>query len=197
MQDATLKPGFPEPVKNAQNIFRYLLDAMSRPGEIQSIKTFTETVSTCNATTIASALTLLDYETPFWLSDSLNTQEVSEYLIFHTGAGKMETADKAAFLLVGNISELPALKEFSLGSPEYPDRSATILLAVPSFESGTEVKLSGPGIKEEITFSAESLNVDFWKMAQANNALYPQGVDFFFCTEDAIAALPRSTTIKV
>ncbi len=197
MQDATLKPGFPEPVKNAQNIFRYLLDAMSCPGEILSFDTFTETVGNCNATTIASALTLLDYETPFWLSDSLNTQEVSEYLIFHTGAGKTNDTEKAAFLLVGNIQELPSLNDVSLGTPEYPDRSATILLAVPSFESGTEVKLSGPGIKDETTFSAEGLNEDFWKMAQANNALYPQGVDFFFCTEDAIAALPRSTTIKV
>lgn len=197
MQETALKPGFPEPVKNAQNMFRYLLDVMSRPGKIQTIKPDAEAVGSCNATTITTALTLLDYETPFWLSESLNTEEIAYYLTFHTGAKRTEKTDQASFLLVGNISELPPLNEISLGNPEYPDSSATILLLVPSFSNGMKVELSGPGIKEQISFSAEGLDENFWKMAQANNALYPQGIDFFFCSESAIAALPRSTTIKV
>ncbi len=197
MNDASLKPGLSNPVHDAQNIFRNVLDAMSRPGKVISPSVRVEGVGNINSVMYAVGLTLLDYETPYWLSESFDTEDVAHYLSFHTGAKKVTTPGSAAFLFVNGIDELPALKNMALGSPQYPDASSTVLISVPSFSTGEQVKLSGPGIETETDFGSEGLNFSFWKMAQANSGLYPLGVDFCFCSPDALAALPRSTKIEM
>ncbi len=195
MNTTALKPGFSDPVHDAQLVFRNLLNVMSRPGKVRTVNEYVSNTGALNPVMASVVLTLLDYETPFWLSESLNTEEIAHYISFHTGAKKVNNSEDAICLLVGNEKEFPALGKISLGTPEYPDRSSTILLGVPSFNTGLEVKLSGPGIKSETQFASEGLTAGFWKTAISNNSLYPQGGDFFFCSNNAIAALPRSTTI--
>ena len=195
--DSSLKAGLDDPIHDAQGVFRSLLHVMSRPGDVKSLKKCCEGVYPLNPVMAATALTLLDFETPFWLCEKLDVPDVATYLPFHTGAKRVADPAKADFLFVDSPESLPDLSEVRSGTPEYPDQSATIVLDITTFGVGKMVRLSGPGIENITNFSADNLDDMFWHMAIKNNAGFPLGVDFIFCGIDAVAALPRSTKIEL
>ena len=45
---------------------------------------------------------------------------------------------------------------FALGTPEYPDRSTTLVLQVERFGTGQPLALSGPGIADSASFSRDA-----------------------------------------
>ncbi|MEL7260416.1 MAG: phosphonate C-P lyase system protein PhnH, partial [Pseudomonadota bacterium] len=104
----------------------------------------------------------------------------------HTGAPFVDASD-AAFVL-GTWAEIE-LDTLPLGTAEYPDRSATVIVEQNAVrpEGAT---LRGPGIKD----TAE-LNLPDIAIFQRNAALFPLGLDFFFTHGAQLAALPRSTKV--
>jgi alpha-D-ribose 1-methylphosphonate 5-triphosphate synthase subunit PhnH len=69
------------------------------------------------------------------------------------------------------------------------------VVQVASFGNGEELKLWGPGIAGTRPFSAQPLPADFRARLIANREMFPRGVDLILVSEDAVAALPRSTRI--
>src|SRR6516164_7143922 len=98
----------------------------------------------------------------------------------------------AAFAFIADPVHAPAFDDFSLGTPQYPDRSATLVLQVEGFGTGQRLLLSGPGIADVQSFSAQRLPPDFQARIAANRALFPRGVDVILVSPNAVAALPRS-----
>jgi alpha-D-ribose 1-methylphosphonate 5-triphosphate synthase subunit PhnH len=190
---ADIAPGFDDSVHGAQQVFRAVLAALSRPGTLQLLTGLPG--APLPPTLAAAALMLLDHDTPVWLSPSLRTDAVRRFLAFHAGAPVTLTPSDAAFVLCAAPQEAPELDALSQGTPDYPDASATLLIAVAGFEAGETVTLSGPGIETEQSFRAAGLDADFWQSARRNAARYPLGVDFLFCGPDTVAGLPRSTRI--
>jgi alpha-D-ribose 1-methylphosphonate 5-triphosphate synthase subunit PhnH len=132
-------------------------------------------------------LTLCDPDTPVWLAPSLDTAPVRDWMAFHTGAPTADRA-KAAFAF-GQWEEMLPLTDFPIGTSEYPDRSATLIVEMP--EMGQRHRLTGPGIKTEAR-----LTLPDPKALQTNAALFPLGLDFFFTCQDRFAGLPRTTRIE-
>src|ERR1043166_6266821 len=128
--------GFAEPVLAAQATFRTVMDAMARPGSVRGLAGIAAPAPLSpSAATIA--LTLLDYETPFWLDARLAAApEVARFISFHTGA--QLTADPAAagFAFVAAPAAMPPFASFAQGSAEYPDRSTTLVLQVTQLAEG-------------------------------------------------------------
>ena len=154
-------PAFSQPVFDMQRVFRVVLDAMSRPARLCRLPVFPQSVPDGLSPVLADlALTLCDGESPLWLSPGLRKDETTTWLRFHCGCPIVEEADKAAFALVADASELPPLSAFAQGVPAYPDRSATVLLAGLAFDAGTRFRGSGPGICGESTFTC-TLPEDF------------------------------------
>lgn len=138
-------PAFSQPVFDMQRVFRVVLDAMSRPARLCRLPVFPQSVPDGLSPVLADlALTLCDGESPLWLSPGLRKDETTTWLRFHCGCPIVEEADKAAFALVADASELPPLSAFAQGVPAYPDRSATVLLAGLAFDAGTRFRGSGP-----------------------------------------------------
>ena len=79
----------------------------------------------------ALALSLCDFETPLWLDPALSTEAVRDYLRFHTGAPIVAAAEPPSPFSRGRSRGLD-LAAFSLGSLEYPDRSATLIVQLRS-----------------------------------------------------------------
>ena len=81
------------------------------------------------------------------------------------------------------------LSTYPIGTPEYPDRSATLVVEHPDLQSEGAM-LKGPGIKTTATLSIPERDA-----FQMNASLYPLGLDFIFASGDQIAALPRTTEV--
>ena len=184
---------FPAPVLASQAAFRALMEALARPGTVKPLPPAAAAPSPLSATAAAVALTMLDYETPVWLDAPLAQRpQVADWIRLHTGARVTSDPREAAFAFIADPVHAPAFDGYSLGTPEYPDRSATLVLQVEDFGSGQRLLLAGPGIADVRSFSARPLPPDFQNRIAANRALFPRGVDMILVSPDAVAALPRS-----
>jgi alpha-D-ribose 1-methylphosphonate 5-triphosphate synthase subunit PhnH len=191
-----LTAAFADPVHASQNTFRAVMEALARPGTIVPLAATIAAPSPLHPAAAAVALTLLDYETSVWLDPALSTtRDVADWIRFHTGAPITSDARTAAFAFVADGARAPALEAFSLGTPEYPDRSTTLVLQVEQFCVGESLTLAGPGIPGTQSFAAAPLPSNFGAQLVANRALFPRGVDVILVTDDAIAALPRSVRV--
>jgi alpha-D-ribose 1-methylphosphonate 5-triphosphate synthase subunit PhnH len=191
----TIAAGFADPSLDAQATFRSLLEAIAHPGRIVAVP---ERLPTPPAPLLgpayAAALTLLDFETPLWLDPALATPAVIDSLRLQCGCPIVEQATASFALLAGPGAPLAA---FHQGTPEYPDRSATLIWQVESLEAGRGVLLTGPGIRAGTRLHVDGLPRDFWPQWRMNHRQFPLGVDVMFVTTDRLAALPRSTEVSI
>lgn len=185
--------GFADPVRDAQHTFRLVLKAMAEPGIRDDLTGVVGTPLPPVMTAIA--LTLLDFETPVFLAGAWSPH-VPSYLAFRTGAPITQASERAAVILASSSADIP-WNAYAVGTAEYPDRSATILVAVGDGDGDTAVELSGPGIAGARRVSVSGLDATFWRNAQENAAQYPLGADFIFCAPSSVLALPRSTAIRI
>ena len=184
--------GFAASVLAAQRTFRTVIDTMARPGTVRPLAGIAAPAP-LSPTAAAIALTLLDYETPFWLDAPLAAAgEVARFISFHTGARVTADPADAAFAFVAAPAAAPPFARFAQGSLEYPDRSTTLVLQVAQLAEGEGMALRGPGILGARRLAASPLPVDFLAQLADNRARFPRGVDILLAAPDAVAGLPRS-----
>ncbi|MFG1345452.1 phosphonate C-P lyase system protein PhnH [Xanthobacter autotrophicus DSM 431] len=187
-----LAAGFADPVHDAQRAFSALMWAMAQPGLPVPLSSELAPPAPLSPEMAAAALALLDYETPVFLDRALAAHpQVAAFLRFHTGAPLAAEPAGARFALIGDPAGLADFSAFAQGEPDYPDRSATLLVQVETLGAGA-LALEGPGIKGRRAFAAAPLPADFDRRLAANRMLYPLGVDLFLIAPGAVAGLPRS-----
>ncbi len=192
---APIARGFKEPVFDSQRAFRAAMEALANPGRIRPVGRMLVDAPLPPAAA-AVALALCDYETTLFLAPSIAASTgIADYLRFHTDATLVAEPGLAAFALVDLDSDELRLATFAQGTPEYPDRSTTVIVIVDSLADGPAVTLSGPGIAGKAELRIAGLPGDFVEQWQANRAGFPLGVDIIFATSEVILGLPRSTRI--
>ncbi len=191
-----VQEGFADLARDSQRVFRAVMTAMSRPGAIVNIDVGLVPPAPLAHGAAALALALCDFETPIWLDPSLSQGDARDYLRFHTGAPIVEAAERAAFAFFAGPPGAAEIDAFSLGSQEYPDRSATLIVQVRSLAANPGWRLTGPGVDGEAFLEAGPLSADFVERRRALRGLFPRGLDFIFVAETRAAALPRTTRIE-
>jgi alpha-D-ribose 1-methylphosphonate 5-triphosphate synthase subunit PhnH len=171
-----LEPGFADPVHDAQASFRAVLDAMAHPGRVVTMPARLPFSLPLGTAAVAVALSLCDADTPVWLDP----------------APLAATPSEASFAFVADPAAMPALYSFALGSDEYPERSATLVIEVSSLADGDGVRLRGPGIEDEARLAVAGVPARFWAERAALAELFPRGLDMVFACGDALVAVPRS-----
>ena len=186
MRAETLTGGFEAPAHQAAHAFRAIMDALARPGRTLDA---TGAAPPAPLSTAAGAvlLTRCDSDTPVHLAGAFDTPEVRTWLAFHTGA-PIATPAGCMFAL-GAWEGLQPLSAYPIGTSEYPDRSATLIVECDAL-SGEGAVLRGPGIQ-----GAAALSLPEVAAFQANAALFPLGLDFIFTSGTHLAALPRTTQV--
>ncbi|MEL7132562.1 MAG: phosphonate C-P lyase system protein PhnH [Pseudomonadota bacterium] len=187
MQANTLSGGFANPAIDAAHAFRRVMEAMARPGTIQTVSGAAppEPLSPAAA---AVLLTLCDTDTPAHLASAANCAPVRQWLAFHTGAPLTDPAH--CMFAVGTWDALQPLPSFPVGTSQYPDRSATLIVEVEELENAGST-LAGPGIKGEARLALPETEA-----FQANRKLFPRGLDFIFTCGHQLVALPRTTQVR-
>lgn len=173
--------GFNDPSRDSARAFRIALDAMARPGSRHQLDVARgpAPLSPAAATLL---LTLTDRTTPLHLAGVFDCEDVRGWIAFHTGAPL--TGPAGAAFAIGHWDALP-LAGFPCGTPEYPDRGATLIVDHP-FGLPTH-RLTGPGIKGHVDTS----------LPGDRSVAFPLGLDLFLTDGIMMAALPRSTKTEV
>lgn len=190
-----LAGGFAEPVFHAQSVFKLMMDAMSRPGTIQTVAPDALPPAPLGVASGAIALTLCDHDTPVWLSSGLAKSAVPQWLGFHTGAPVTPEKAEARFAVVEAGTPLSSFGLFAAGTQEYPDRSTTVVIELADIEGGRKLALMGPGIKTVTDIAPLGLPDTFLRLWTENRALFPRGIDIVLTSGSRFVCLPRTTKI--
>lgn len=188
----TQLPGFQDSVHDAQQTFRALLEALARPGILQTTPPLTapdDLVPSC----AAACLTLLDLETTIWLQPGIS-EAIRAWLLFHTGCRFTAQPQTADFAVIWNVETIPRLDEFHWGTAEYPEASTSLLIQLPSLQGESSVTLQGPGIVNTLALQTP-LNLDFWQQWHTMTAEYPLGIDSWCFAGHHVLGLPRTARI--
>ncbi len=187
MRAETLSGGFADPAIQSAHAFRSVMEAMARPGTLHDIKGAEPPAPLSNAAG-AVLLTLCDTETPVYLAGAADCDAVRAWLAFHTGAPV--TGPSHCMFAVGTWDALSPVSAYPIGTSDYPDRSATLILECSALAASGAI-LTGPGIKESARLSLPEVEA-----FRTNRALYPLGLDFILTSGNRLAALPRSTIVS-
>lgn len=189
--------GFSDAVLNSQEIFRALMDAMANPGRVIPVRDLVNAPAPLSPVAASVAATLFDHDATVWCDKTIAGSEAATgWLKFHTGLELTTNPSEAQFALIRDIETMPSFESFAKGTPEYPDRSTTLILQIEGFDGAEELTLEGPGIKDTQTFAPSQLPKMFIDQWAANRGAFPRGIDLIFAGKGALAALPRTTRIS-
>ncbi|MDE1570779.1 phosphonate C-P lyase system protein PhnH [Aquabacter sediminis] len=196
MAATALAAGFSDPSRDAQRTFKAVMWALAQPGTPQKLATDLTPPAPLTPELAAIALALLDYETPVWLDPALrDAPGVADFLRFHTGAPVVADTAAARFALIASGANLPDFSRFAQGEPDYPDRSATLIVGVEDAGpdgAGVRLRLEGPGIDGTARLGAAPLPEDMADRLRENRAAFPLGIDLLLVARGIVVGLPRS-----
>lgn len=193
---APLAPGFDDGVMDATRCFRTILTAMARPAGILDLPVRPPAPAGLNAGVAAVLLTLADADTPVWLGPGVETPEARDHLRFHAGCPLVDDPARAVFAVLPADGDLAPLDALSLGTAEYPDRSATVVLKADGLSDTAGPWFSGPGILVRRRLAVIPAAADLWPRIRANGRDFPRGLDWIFATPESVAALPRTAKVE-
>jgi alpha-D-ribose 1-methylphosphonate 5-triphosphate synthase subunit PhnH len=185
--------GFLTPVFDAQRMFRAVLTALAEPGRVLDVEPRCVPPPPFDPVAAAVILTLCDGDTPVWLAAPF--AQAADFIRFQTGA-PIAPALGSAHFAVADADCRPPLSALNQGSPDYPDRAATLVLTVAALEEGRGWRLAGPGIPDRRLFLPHGIDSKFAREWRETSARFPLGVDVVFAARGRIAALPRSTRLE-
>lgn len=183
-------PGFDDPVRESQMVFRAILDAMAKPGRIHKVMAPAAPPPPLDRATAAVLLTLVDGETSLWMDDKASAAR--DWAAFHCGS-TLTTSAQAKFAVA--IDAIP-VSTFWPGTDEEPESSTTLILQVGPLGDGSPYQLDGPGLASPATLAVSGLSENFQTEWQENRKLFPRGIDIILCGGDYLAALPRTVRLE-
>lgn len=187
MQATQLDGGFADTAREAARVFRAALETLARPGLIETV-TGGQAPAPASVAASVLILTLCDDTTPLYLAPSHDSTALRDWITFHTGA-RFAGPEHAMFAL-GTWEALQPVSRFSVGTSEYPDRAATLIVEMAALRPDGAT-LRGPGIRDTAT-----LGLPETAAFQSNRARFPLGFDCYFTCGDRLAGLPRSTIVE-
>ncbi len=179
--------GFADVSRDSARAFRAAMNAMAHPGRVFEL-TGAKPSAPLSAAAAGLLLVVADAGTPVFLAGAFDTDTIRGWITFHTGAPLTDTPGSASFAL-GTWEALTPLSQWAMGSSEYPDRSATLIVEFDG--NGEAARLRGPGIRTHQDCTLPAITP-----FQANAAQFPLGLDFYFCQGSSLRALPRSTKVE-
>ncbi|MDA3626935.1 phosphonate C-P lyase system protein PhnH [Saccharopolyspora oryzae] len=182
--------------QQAQQVFRTVLDALSRPGEVLRFPANSMEIGPRNSIEIAEprvpaallpVLALADLETP------VHVDGWADLVRTRTSAPIVERAEARLVALLDPVDDLAG---FRVGSAGAPEEAALIALAVRGFEDGPLLRLSGPGVPGRRELRVSGLPADFAAQRRALIA-FPAGFDLLLVGPGGeVVGLPRSTRVE-
>ena len=191
----SLVASFQNPVADAQYSFRRILKALSEPGvsvQLPAMPGF----GALGSASACVLLTLIDNDTPLWLSASLNDEILRKNLRFHTGAVLTDAPSAVSFALADPALDSATLLAFPCGDEMSPELATSVIVQLESLTGGTPLRLRGPGIESSRMISPQLPDsVRTYLLNRPHR--FPLGLDFMFTCGEELIAVPRTTRVEV
>lgn len=171
--------------QQAQQVFRTVLDALSRPGEVLRFPAGSREFAAPAA--LLPVLALADLDTP------VHVDGWADLVRIQTSAPLVERTGARLAALLEPVEDLAGFRAGSAGAPE---EAALVTLAVRGFGDGPALRLSGPGVPGHRELRVSGLPADF--AAQRRELIaFPAGFDLLLVDPDGeVVGLPRSTRVE-
>lgn len=188
-------------VHDTQQIFRRLLDAMARPGQLQSLEELSHRIETPDGIAHAPfllALTLLDAEVTFQIIGE-RSEDITKHYSSWT-LSQSTTTENADYLFVQHDVEGATIADLferaKKGTLVNPNESATFIIETTQLSEVPELVLSGPGISSQAPTTIAGSEAWLTARAKANEE-FPLGIDVILVDHDNnLLCLPRTTVIQ-
>ncbi|MEJ3655532.1 phosphonate C-P lyase system protein PhnH [Actinomycetes bacterium KLBMP 9759] len=186
----------------SQQTFRTVLDALARPGtpahlgarggQESHFPALTGPESGFPApTALGPTLALADLDTPVCV---LGDPEWGEVVATATSAPLVPLADARLVAALRPVT-LDELRSVRVGRAAAPEEAALVTLAVEALTGGPQMRLRGPGVRDEVVIGPRGLPAG-WTSARTV-AEFPAGADLLLVAPDgACVGIPRSTTTE-
>lgn len=201
-------------VRDTQKVFRVLLDALSRPGQLYDLPRVGFVFGSARTRSSmfdqfqplgAILTTLLDHEVTFCLLGQDDAVHDLSVQIADLTSSHSTGREQANYVITLQAPEASLVSQLNLGNLLYPDTSTTLICLVadlastaPDERNGTLLALEGPGVAERQTIWVADTDATFFNALSAVNARYPLGIDIVWITPSGrVAGLPRSTQLTI
>lgn len=176
--DAIWQPG------THQSVYRKLLHATSYPGTVEELgePAWLSLLATLcdDAVTLADPGELIDERAREFLRARAGEANSADFVLLDAG-----TAPRTEFVP-------------RLGDLENPEFGATLVLVGECIGEGPlRLRLSGPGVESEWDVAVTGFHPAWFKRRDDWVATFPLGVDVLICDRQRVAALPRTTSVKL
>lgn len=190
----SLVASFQSPVADAQYSFRRILKALSEPGSVVTLPKMPG-FGILGSASACVLLTLIDQDTPLWISPQLNDETLRQNLRFHTGAVLTEDPGSVSFALAEGSLDSATLLAFPCGDEMSPELATSVIVQVDSLEGGQPLLLRGPGIEQDRVIAPQlPESVSQYLLNRPHR--FPLGLDFMFTCGEQLLALPRTTRVE-
>ena len=199
-------------VRDTQKVFRVLLEALSRPGQLYELPSVgfvfgsARTRSSDQFQPLGAVLaTLLDHEVTFCLLGQEDAVRDLSSQITDLTSSQSSEREHANYVVSLQAPDASLVSQLNVGNLLYPDTSTTLICLVPELASrapdkhnGTLLALEGPGVAERQTVWVAETDATFFNALSTVNARYPLGIDVLWITPSGrVAGLPRSTRFTI
>ena len=190
-------------VRASQHIYRRLLDAMSHPGYVWSIvrhPLLQDDIERGTDWLASIAMTLVDHEVSMHIVDSPAFTNLHDVIVRRTCV-EIAPVSEADFILAEiNNFDADLIGEMKIGTLDYPNDGATLILQIESLSSndGPSMTLSGPGVNGSFSRPLGDLTVGVIATRNQATSGYPLGIDAIIVDRHGqIMAFPRTTRISI
>ncbi len=201
-------------VHDTQKVFRVLLDALSRPGELYELphvgfvfgSARTRSSAFDQFQSLGAVLaTLLDHEVTFCLLGQDDAVRELGVQLTDLTSSHSTSREQANYVVTLQAPDASLVSQLNPGNLLYPDTSTTLICMVPDLASrvldernGTLLALDGLGVAEGQTIWVADTDATFFNALSTVNASYPLGIDVICITSSGrVAGLPRSTRFTI
>lgn len=185
-----------DPVFDCQQVFKALMNAMARPGTVQSIAPQAGHLEGERAPLLAAGLTLLDNWRKFYVDSDPELAQTLRELTYGVPA-PLEEADYL-FLVRPCAPEAceAALGAAKAGTLAEPDRSATFFVLLDALTGGPAMTLTGPGVDGAIQIHLPEAGSQWIRIRERMGFEFPCGIELCFVTPGGeLMAVPRKVKI--
>jgi alpha-D-ribose 1-methylphosphonate 5-triphosphate synthase subunit PhnH len=203
-----------DPVFDAQEHYRLLLDAMARPGTINVLPRIPLTPPAgLPAAAALLGFALLNADVAFY-AEGKDAATMTRYLTVNTSA-RSAPKDEADFIFASGGSPASLIAGLKTGTLSYPEEGATLVATVDAMAGEAQglgtatpeartvgvpalaLTLKGPGVAGSKTFFVAGLSVQLLEALLVCNSEFPLGIDLILADPaDRIACIPRSSKVQ-